>query len=129
MTLPNVLYAEHAEQVVAGCAVASRHGAALAARRLTASSFHDPRARGLFTAAVVCELVDQDDRVHDCALDAGVDPRWADRAVRDRPVQWDTAGTYAAQVIAAAAARRRAEQLLADLDDLGIDVQAVEFAR
>ena len=129
MTLPNILYAEQAEQVVAGCALASRHGAALAARRLTASQFHDPRARGLFTAAVVCDLVDQDDRVHDCALDAGIDPRWAEDAVRGRPVQWDTSGSYAARVSAAATARRKAEQLLADLDELGLDITAVEFAR
>lgn len=123
------LFAEHAEEVVAGCALASRHGAGLAASRLDRRHFNDPKCRALFEAAVVCELVDQDDRIHDCALDADVDPRFAARVVADRPVQWDTAGGYAAEIVAKAAARRRAEALLVELDDLGVHVYADELVR
>lgn len=122
------IYDAAAEACVAGCAVASTHGAQLAAGRLTAGQFRDPRYRRLFTAALDCPLGDQDDRIWECARDAHQHPTAVAELVSARPVQWDTAGSYAARVAAAADRRRNAASLLAQLEDLGLTIHATELA-
>ena len=126
---PNPLHADHAERVVVACAIASPHGAQLAAVRVTPAMFRDARYRALFTAAVACPLVDPDDRIHDVAHTTGQHHLEVARIVDDRPVMWDTSGGYADRVAAAHERRNQATVLLAQLDDLGIDVHAVELAR
>lgn len=98
---------EEAEEVVAGCAVASAHGAALAAGRVVADDFYTPRLQRLFEAAV--ELVDVEseaDRISFSAARAGVPEADVRSLVRARPVMHDSAGSFARRV--RDAARRRA---------------------
>lgn len=96
-----------AEAAVVGVAVATQHGAALAAERLGAEHFYTPRYARLFAAAL--ELVDVEaeaDRIARAAVTTDVDDVEVERLVKNRPAQWDGAGVYAQRVRAAAERRR-----------------------
>ena len=106
-----VPYDEYAEQTVAACAVASRRGAQLAAERLKPQHFWHPKYRSLFEAAVALDeesgvteegLASRERRV---AAITGVPLPEIGRLVYDRPVQWDTSGSYARRVARGALAR------------------------
>lgn len=124
-----VLVDEAAEAATAGCAVGSLPGAVWAAEWVDPAWFHDARYRLCFDAAVRCELADLDDRVHDVAIDAGQRHDWVARLAQDRPVQADLGRIWIRRVAAAFQARRRAEGLLGQLEDLGIGVTAVGLPR
>lgn len=104
---PQIPFDESAERTVAGCVVATSHGAALAAERLTAADFYDPALGRLFAAAV--RLVDVDteaDRVARAAAAADVPEEDVQALVLDRPLQWDVNGAVAARVRDAGRRRR-----------------------
>lgn len=98
---------ELAERCVAGCAIASRHGAALAAERVRAADFYNV-THGRLLAAALCldDIEHQAVRVSAVSVIADVRLVELEALVDDRPVQWDTNGTYATRVVEAA--RRRA---------------------
>lgn len=116
----------YAESVIAGCATASRRGARLAQNRLAPDDFWDPRLRRIFEAAL-----DIDDSLDGISEDSSQERLRivADRAtvplpdirrlVSDRPVQWDTTGTYADKIARAAQARKVMALCAQIYNDLG----------
>lgn len=98
---------EAAEAVVAACAIASEHGAAIAAERVDPLDFYCPRYRRLFAVALeLVGVVREDERIARAAAAAGVPVADVEGLVQARPVAWDSAGTYAARVVEAARRRR-----------------------
>lgn len=96
-----------AEVAVAGCAVSNRHGAALAAARLSEDSFYWPRNGRLFTAAgAITEVGPEPDRIAACAAQADVPVAQVAALVAARPIMWDATGSYARRVLEAARRRR-----------------------
>lgn len=117
---------DHAEQSLAAMAGGSLHAARLAAGRLDAGDFHDPRCWAVIQAGTQLPMrpagVDETSRWREHAaadlanIDTGTIEAWALHA----PVMWDTNGAIARRVQAAAAARRRITELLGELEDLGV---------
>ncbi len=124
------LYDPQAEETVAACAAFSRRGATLAAGRLDAQHFHDPRCWAIVAASAgvpdACPPgVDDAEgwwRENTVAQAANVWPAvlrdWSRRA----PCAWDTAGTFADRVVAAHGRRQKADWHLVGLADLGVDI-------
>jgi replicative DNA helicase len=117
----------HAEAAVAAAAAATARGARLAAERLAVGDFYHPALRRLFAAATGAGVApalavedraapgDREDRRLDVLTQvAVVDRSWLSQLVAERPVMWDTAGSFAARV-ADAAHRRRVMTLAANL--------------
>lgn len=97
----------YAEEVVVGCAVATVHGAALAAERLTAEDFYWPAHGRLLTAtAAIPAVVPEPDRIAACAIRAGLKVDEVAALVAGRGVMWDLSGSYARRVLDAARRRR-----------------------
>lgn len=118
MTVLTVPQDPEAEATVAGCAIATRRGARLAAR-VPADAFYDGRLRNLFEAAVALDVADLDGRVTAVATRCGRSPRGVWRTVDDRPVMFDETGSYAARVVDAARRRTAMGAALAAFNALG----------
>lgn len=119
-------YDTEAEEVVAGCAVATRYGADLAVWWLDEDDFANPAMWWLIDAALAHrDLVDLEERIDACADTAGQSPVTVADLVRRRPVMWDSAGTYANRVAEAARRRRQVHKLLDEVAALGCDVNLV----
>ncbi len=124
------LYDPQAEETVAACAAFSRRGATLAAGRLGAQHFHDPRCWAIVAASVdvpdACPPgVDEAEgwwRETTVAETANVWPDTLRDWCRRAPCAWDSAGTFADRVIAAHERRQEANRLLVELAALGIAV-------
>lgn len=108
-----VPYNEVAEEEVIGCAVATRHGAELAAERLDVDDFYKPAHRRLFASAYELPDGDEEDRLALAAAEAVVDQAEVRQICRARCAMFDTAGTFA-QRVSSAADRRRTMKTLAE---------------
>jgi hypothetical protein len=91
-----------AELIIAGCAVASPEGAAIAHRYLTADMFTRPYLRDLFTVSIDLppRTVDsgESERISEAARRTGINEADIALLVRRRPVLTDKAGGYAERV-------------------------------
>lgn len=139
MTNP-VPYDEHDEAQAVACAVFSRHGALLAAERMSVDDLYVPALARLYRAALRCphDVCDEwawtignpdNDRAAWCSEIAGVPLGEVWALLGARSVQIDVLGRYARRV-RRAADRRRALRLLADayervMDDDGVDIDEV----
>lgn len=109
-----------AEEVVAGCAVATEHGAALAHERLRLEMFYGWWAGQLFTAsAQLVGIQDQEDRIDRAAAITGCPRDRVADLVDDRQVQFDSAGCSAHRVLVAYRRRQAMAALEAGYRMLG----------
>lgn len=110
------IHDHEAEQTMAAIAAISIHGATLAASRLTALDFFDPRCWAVVDAGLHIDAqLGLEDRIAAAAKVANVWPTTLEEWVCAAPLQWDSTGTIAARVKAAADARRRAIELVDEL--------------
>jgi xanthine dehydrogenase molybdopterin-binding subunit B len=113
--VPSERWAERfAEETVAGCAVATKHGADLARARIDSSDFWNRGPRRLFEAALDITIDDHDGRLRAVAESAGLAETDVARMVDDRAVMFDINGSFAARV-RDASLRRQVLQLCADV--------------
>jgi hypothetical protein len=107
-----------AELVLAGVAIISAEGATWARERVDAADFYDARCWRLVDFGARARDVYGDKRIRYLAGVTNTEPAWL-RQLEDRaPVMFDTSGSFAAEVRAAAAHRHRAAALAAELEEM-----------
>lgn len=126
-----------AQRCIVGCAIATPAGAHNATRHgVTPDHLTDPMLRTVYAAAIQLpdhqwnddELLARsstDRRIDHLARTTGHPRTTIARLVREAPVLWDTAGSYARRVLAAAAERDRIAALAAELEAAGYQIRRV----
>lgn len=132
------VYDHQAEQAIAAAAAFSQTAALACTDRLRREHFADPRCWQIIEAALavpdpkddapVSSQLDHESeaewwREDEIARQAGVPPLVLRGWCQEAPAAWDASGRLADRVVAAAANRARAHQLLQELEVLGFEIE------